>query len=503
MMKRTNLVLVLFLCMHTVSLLFAQYNGDFKVIRAQVDFSKAQREWDGFGFNYVEVAQSMDYKQDPQEYGGLSLLDEEQRQKICDLVFGADGLKPGIIKMFFDPFHQQTPDGVFDHETTSKWMRYFVREGLQRTRARGQDLQIITTLYGPPAWATKQKFLRGRDLDPAMKYELAEYMIDWVKYLKEKEGLPVKYLSLHNEGEDWMRWPADGMSGNIGSGHDYNLFWPPEQVVDFLNFIRPMMDKQGLQDVGITPGECTNWYRFSYWGYADAIAENAGALNNLGLVTSHGFYVGSYGRWFGEHRSVGIDVIREKRPTLHSWVTSTSWSKMDADNLKEMHGNIYSAKVNAIIPWAGIQRPAKWVGGDPNPGSAISVDENGNYVVRRGYYYYKLLSRAGQAGMAVASTMAMDSELAIIAFSNNGTQHQDAFIVINTAKETKNIAILVKGSSKTYAAFRTTDSPERYKELQVNSEFNDEYASLGNFTVQDNVILYTAPPRSGTTFFAQ
>ena len=62
---------------------------------------------------------------------------------------------------------------------------------------------------------------------------------------------------------------------------------------------------------------------------------------------------------------------------------------MDAKNIKEMHGNIYDSQVNGIIPWAGIQRPTKWVGGDPNPGCAINVDEDGNYTVRRGYHYYK------------------------------------------------------------------------------------------------------------------
>jgi hypothetical protein len=39
----------------------------------------------------------------------------------------------------------------FDRETSTKWMRYFAREGLKKTRARGGDLQIITTLYGAPA----------------------------------------------------------------------------------------------------------------------------------------------------------------------------------------------------------------------------------------------------------------------------------------------------------------------------------------------------------------
>ncbi len=126
-----------------------------------------------------------------------------------DLVFGDDGLKPGLVKMFLDPHHQREPGAEFDHESTTRWMRYFVREGLKRTRARGDDLAIITTLYGPPVWATKRELLRGRDLDPARRYDLARYTIDWVRYLRQAEKLPIKYVSLHNEGEDWLRWPAD------------------------------------------------------------------------------------------------------------------------------------------------------------------------------------------------------------------------------------------------------------------------------------------------------
>jgi len=493
MYERFRWVLIVFIIpmMGTVSGL-SQVNGDFTRVRAEVDFSRSLRPWDGFGVNYVEVAQTTDYSEDPQEYGGFSLLNERERQTVLEMIFGDDGLKPGIVKMFLDPWHQPRPGGAFDHETTTKWMRYFVRGGLDLTRARGDDLSIFTTLYGPPPWATKQKFLRGRDLDPARKYDLAKYIIDWVRYLRKEEGFPIKYISLHNEGEDWMRWPADGQSGNIGTGNDYNLFWPPEQVVDFLKFMPPMLDEAGLTDVGITPGETTNWYRFSAWGYADAIAQDQGALANLGLITSHGFYSGNYGRWFGEHRSVGTDLLRAKRPALHAWVTSTSWSQMNADNLKEMHGNIYSAKVNAITPWACIQRPAQWVGGDPNPGAAFHVNEDGAYSVLRGYYYYKLISRAGQPGMAVSPTMAMDSEIALIAFARNGTDHPSAFTVVNITDRPTDLGILVKGSEgKTYHAYRTTDTGE-------------EYQDLGAFSLNEQDILdYTAPARSGTTFFSE
>jgi len=203
-----------------------------QAVQAEVQFEKRLQAWDGFGVNYVEACQTRDYRQRPQEYGGFSTLSEDKRQQILEMTFGPDGLKPGIVKMFLDSFHEgmseadndnDDPHRIdmsrFDHKTTTKWMRYFVREGLKRTRARGADLGIITTLYGPPGWATEQKFVRGRDLDLSKKEEVAEYMISWVKYLRDEEKFPVKYVSLHNEGECWNRWPVDGKSAGT-PGHN-------------------------------------------------------------------------------------------------------------------------------------------------------------------------------------------------------------------------------------------------------------------------------------------
>ncbi|MFW6289835.1 MAG: VCBS domain-containing protein, partial [Mariniphaga sp.] len=466
---------------------------DFTAVRAGVHFDDKLREWDGFGFNYVETAHTYDYDEFAQEYGGFSLFNEQQKQEIVNHVFGKDGLKVGLVKMFLGANHQLEPYGPYNHERTTEHMRYFVREGLKLTRQRGDDLQIITTLYGPPGFMTKQKIDRGRDLDPKFREELAKYMIDWVKFLKEKEGFPVKYLSLHNEGEDWYRWNQEGHTDY--AGHDYNLYWPHEQVVEYINMLPPMLKEAGVGDVGVTPGENTNWYRFYYWGYARAIYEDADAVNNLGLITTHGFYSGNYGRWFGEHNSLTNDLLRSKRPELHSWVTSTSWSNMDAKNIKEMHGNIYTSKVNGIIPWAGIQRPPHWVKGDPNPGSAFTVHEDGSYDVRKGYYFYKQITRAGQPGMAVAYTYAMDSEIAVIGFAKNGTKNHDAFVVTNITDKEKTVAVEIRGSnSKTFEAYRTTDA---------KGQPEDRYKSLGDFQVENNRLVYKAPPGSVTTFYGK
>lgn len=474
---------------------------DFTTIRTEVHFDQPIRPWDGFGFNYVETAQTMDYKTDKQEYGGFSLLDEGEKQEIIDMIFGEEGLKVGLVKMFHDPWHQETPIGKFDHKTSTENIRYFVREGLKKTRANGRDLEIITTLYGPPAWATQQKFLRGRDFDPTMKEELATYMIDWVKFLREDEGFPVKYYSLNNEGEDWWRWPADGTDGNIGHGHDYNMYWPPELVTEYVTYLRGRMDAEGLGMVGVTNGEPTNWFRFSTWGYSDYFYNDEDALQNLGLITSHGFYSGGYNnRWFGPHTSQGIALLREKRPMLKAWVTSTSWSNMDAKNIKEIHGNIYDSQVNGIIPWSGIQRPEQWVGGDPNPGSAFTVREDGSYEVRRGYYFYKQVSRAGQPGMAVARTMSMDSQVAVIAFASNGTKNADAFVVVNWGEEDKKISVKISGiGADTYKAFMTTEGDRDGDGKLIGNGKN--YVSYGNHKLEQSTLLFDAPKGSVISFF--
>lgn len=471
---------------------FAQYPV-IQGASVKVFFNKEIRTWDGFGFNYVETAQTPDYIEFKQEYGGFSLLDEKRKSEIIEMVFGKEGLRVGLIKMFYDPFHQTTHGGVYDHETTTRNMREFVRKGLEKTRERGDDLSIITTLYGPPAYMTLQKKIRGRDIDPAHKGDLADYLVSWVKFLREKDKFPVNYVSLHNEGEDWMRWPLDGKDPNIGHGHDYNMFWSPELVTEMVKLTRQKLDMAGLETVGVTPGENSNWFRFSYWGYADVLAEDREAIKALGLITSHGFYGGSYGRWFGDHNCLGTELIREKKPDLHAWVTSTSWSKMDAKNIKEMHDNIYSARVNGIIPWAGIQRPVQWVGGDPNPGSAFTVNEDGSYVVRRGYYFYKQITRAGQPGMAVCRTLSMDTDIPVLAFGKKDTKNQDAFVVTNMNNQTdKTVVIEIFGNTgKKFKAFRTTEDERNL------------YQEIGIFEIKDGTIIYEAPKGSVTTFFAQ
>ena len=489
----------------------AQADG-FTAVHAEVDFSTKLRTWDGFGFNYVQTSQTFDYSQWPQDYGGFRFLQEKDKQAIAELVFGKDGLKVGLLKMFLDPLHQQKEGGPFDHETTTNHMVDFAKRGLALTSGDGRNLSIITTMYGPPAYITRQKIIRGRDLDTSKKTALLNYLVSWATYLR-KEGLPLKYISLHNEGEDWKRWPQDGTLGETNTvGHDYNFFWSPQQVTDIMKRLRPALDKAGLNDVGITPGENTNWYRWSHWGYAKAIYDDPKALGSLALITSHGFYVGDItaGHWYGPHSNAGTELIRQKKPAIHSWVTSTAWQVrggvMNELFLKEIHGSLYEAKVNGLIPWGSIQTASQWNKPDPNTGCAIRVYDDGTWEIQKGYYYYKQVSRAGQPGMAVALTEMMDSEVSLIGFAGNGTKNKDAFVLINTAKAPKKVEVTIKGTkSASFAAFRTTGQ-QIYKLKETAGPLDDgteNYKAIGSFSLVNRKLVYEAPANSVTTFFAQ
>ena len=242
---------------------------EMKTIPAEIDFDEKLQDWDGFGFNYVETSQTRDYDNWHQDYGGFSLLEEKQKKEISDLVFGEEGLQVQIVKMFLDPWHQREAGGPFDHESTTEHMRYFVHKGLDLTRQRGDDLEIITTLYGPPPWATIQDSIGGRDIDTTLFSNLNHYMVHWVKYLKDN-GYPVKYLSPHNEGEDFYRWNYEDGTQRLEK-FDYNAYWSPELVNHFLNTAHLNLDEMGVEGIGLTNGEPSNWTRFYYWGYADVL----------------------------------------------------------------------------------------------------------------------------------------------------------------------------------------------------------------------------------------
>lgn len=471
-----------------------------------IRFDSPLRDWHGFGVNYVESAQTRDYSLYQQDYSGFSFAREGSRQQVMEMIFGEDGLRPGLTKIFLDPFHEgktkagndnEDPMKInlsgFDHRTTTRWIRYFNREGLSRMKQWGGSFASIATLYGPAPWMTRQKYVLGRDADPDEYYELAEYMVSWALYLIEEEGIPVRYISFHNEGDAYYRWPRDG--SNPGEDHrDYNMYWPPDQVVEFLKIVREVLDINGLQDVGLSPGETQNWYRFDQWGYARAIVDDSIALKNLDLITSHSFANLDIPNsvYYGDYRCTGQDLIHQYKAEVPVWVTSRPWTK-GPDFVENLRRDIYESKANGIIPWALISGDQEWLGsdGEYKNGSmdkAFAVHRDGSITITDSYYFYKQVSRAGQPGMQVADVINLDPALGAMAFKATSQDQQDAFIVLNKSEAAKEVKICISGSVQEFNLYRSSK--------------DEQYAHLGVLKVNDGSIIYHCPARSVTTFFA-
>ena len=341
---------------------------------------------------------------------------------------------------------------------------------------------------------TRQKYLLGRDLDPEERYETAEYMASWAKYLIEKEGIPVRYLSFHNEGDAYYRWPRDG--SNPGEDHrDYNLYWPPAQVVDFLKITREVLDANGLQDVGLSPGEVQTWFRFDQWGYARAIVNDREALGNLDLITSHSFAFLDEPQsvYYGDYRSIGQDLVHQYKPEVPVWVTSRPWTD-GPDFIENIRRDIYESKVNGIIPWALVSGDQEWLGsdGEYKDGSmdrAFAIHRDGTLTVTSCYHYYKQVTRAGQPGMHVAAVINFDPALGAIAFRGSGAGQKNAFIVINKSTQVKHVTLHIHGGTGTgYDLIRTMEG--------------ENYKHIGQMELQGGSLTYECPPRSVGTFFS-
>lgn len=510
------------LTMSLICIIVVMLSGSCQDVDVTVEFDQKIREWDGFGANYVEVRHTRNYEVWPQDYGGFKYLSDKEKQEVIDLVFGDEGLRVSLVKMFLDPYHELTPDNEdpntinmpgFQHTKTTKNMRYFVREGIMKTRARGEDLQILAGLYAAPAFTIKQGAW-GRDLIPDQKYELAEYMISWAKYLLEVEELPVKYLSLHNEeaGGMWNNYDSAGFLKADPNGNrlDRALFWPKEQIVDFLLFMREMLDHQGMNEVGLTPGETQRWSLLVDQGIAEEIASSNQALNNLGLITSHAF-VGQDGpEEFHEEMldSEPIDILRAKRPELKAWTTSCKLDGYEKDVadigfMEQFYLQIYNTKVNGIIPWATVHCPWEsdrlMSGGSARSGNQNSPIQvirdsptDGHFEVRKGYYFYKQMTLAGRPGMKVANVHSPDSNLLLVAWAKDDTNNPDSFILINKSNNPISSKIKLSGTAaKSFTGYITSEA----------TAGDSNYESIGTLSMQDCRIYYTIPGRSSVVFF--
>lgn len=460
------------------------------MIRAYVDFSRKIREWDGFGVSFSNIncqKPNLALSLFPHSTGILPGFDYK---KNAELLFGGNGLRISIIKTFLNSAEQKQ-ENIKYNETDiidTKAISYkpfddqtgeFCNRAIAASSQWGGALRMLCTFTNPPAWMTKQKISGGKDLEPSHRIDYARTMVTGLKYLVEKQ-YPIQYLSMHYHGEDWESWCENGNTTNCSL---LSLYWPPEQVVDFLKLLRRMLDKNGLAGIGLTSGEIGGWLRFVDWGYSNAILDDPDAIQSLGLLTSTSLIKNSDP---GQHllvNSSGIDEIREHRTDMHAWYTVLHPMTPSPFFLMQIRNSIYNSKVNAVILGDATYL---FCGNSGNSPMSHKIDYA--YSVPDSFYYLKPLCRAGQPGTAICQVACNTNGAALVGFSGNATKNHDTFVIINTSEFEYDLPIEIRGSANgIFNVFRT-------------SSF-EKYQHLGNVHVKEGKILFKSIPFSVTAFY--
>lgn len=474
-----------------------------------IDFGITIRTWDGFGVNYIEGGHTADPEREYEDYGGFSRLAESRRQEVMDLLYGpltgdlADlGMGLALHKIFLDPHHQAAPDGAFVGPSKSTEMsRYFLLEAAKRLKARGRTLDVLTTYYGVPAWATTTGKFHWRDVAPERYEPLAAYMAKWIVYLRRDllaaefaSTVRVRAAAVTNEGEFPERWNEDG---SPKPATDYNAYWPPAALAKFLPILRAALERHGVGDIKVMPTETAGWDYLGLTRGGERIAStllgDPAARASIGIVGGHSF--GSSGAP-GAH-AVGVfrGALGEH---LQAWTTSHDWKTGDLAFAELTRRQVYDIGVTGMITWAATKRVAAWEFYTNRPANrqcAVLVNDDGTMTIQSGFYYYKQATRAGQPGMAVALVdERRGGGVRAMAFARNGTTHPDAWVLINPDATSKTVEVALKGTTfRRFEGFRTSGDGR----------------SEGARPIQPLVVgpqqtaTYTAPAQSMTTFIGR
>jgi hypothetical protein len=417
-------------------------------------------------------------------------MSEFDQRKNAELLFGSSGLRLSIIKTFLNSneqkqenikYNESDPVSTndisfkpFDNRTAE-----YCSSAMAASSQWGGELQMLCTFTNPPGWMTKQKITGGKDLEPSHRVDYARTMIACLKYLVERQ-YPIQYLSMHYHGEEWESWCEDGKTTDCSM---FSLYWPPEQVVDFLKLLRRMLDKNGLAAIGLTSGEIGGWLRFADWGYSNAILDDPVAMESVGLLTSTSLITNSDTNHLVIVNSSGIDEIREKRTDIHAWFTALRPSIPDPFFLMQIRNLIYNSKVNAIILGDALDISCGCF-----DSSSVSVSTDNRSYVSEPFHYLKLLCRAGQPGTAICKAACNTKGASLIGFSGNTTKNHDTFIIINASEFEYDLPIEIRGSANgVFSVFRTSS-------LEM-------YQNLGNVHVKEGMIHFKAIPYSATAFY--
>lgn len=283
-----------------------------------------------------------------------------------------------------------------------------------------------------PTGDSRRKVCGGR-LDPKYYREYAEYLLAYVKILKQETGIDLYAISIQNE-----PFFANPFESNVVK---------PEEYGALLNVVGGKFRQEGLTTKIFGPEHMAEWSWGVQQNYVSNIFSNEEPNPYLDVYAVHGYVDGvapDYGSAEG-WTALKNNISDEYQKPL--WMTETSGYPQTPEGGMDLAKSMYLAlrfgNISSWIYWS--------VSGEP--GSEFSIMANGEPTIL--YHVSKQFFRYIRPGAIRIDAVSEDSQILTLAFKNpqEGTM---TLVLINTSETQKDISLDIPVRPEEFTAYRTS-----------------------------------------------
>lgn len=280
----------------------------------------------------------------------------------------------------------------------------------------------------------RRKVCGGR-LDPKYYGEYAEYLLAYVKILKQEADIDLYGLSIQNE-----PYFANPFESNVVL---------PEEYGKLLNVVGRRFRQEGLNTRIFGPEHMAEWSWGVQQNYVNNVFQNGENSPYLDIYAVHG-YVDGVAPDFGS--AEGWTALKNNISDEYDkplWMTETSGYAQTHEGVMELVRSMYLAlrfgDISAWVYWS--------VSGEP--GSEFSIMANGEPTVL--YHASKQYFRYIRPGAIRVDASSEDPEILTLAFKNP-SEGSMTLVLINTSEAEKEVVLNIPSRPAGFDVYRTSAS---------------------------------------------
>lgn len=315
--------------------------------------------------------------------------------------------------------------------------------------------KLIATSWTPPAWmklhddpdrtpeecyncngcpvGDPARNVCGGRLDPQYYDEYAEYLLAYVKILKQETGIDLYAISIQNE-----PFFANPFESNVVK---------PEEFGTLLNVVGKKFRQQGLSTKIFGPEHMAEWSWGVQQNYVSNIFSNGEVNSYLDVYAVHGYVDGVAPDYGSADGWTALKTNISEAYDKPLWMTETSGYPQTLQGAMDLAKSIYLAMrfgdISAWVYWG--------ISAEPGSSFALMAGEEPSIL----YYVSKQFYKYIRPGAIRVEAESDDAEVLTLAFKNP-TDGALSLVIINTGESEKQMDLEIPVGPGEFTYYRTS-----------------------------------------------